>query len=85
MLPEIVINLIVKINVLLVKLINNIIEHETPMFVRVDVTNVSLSMFKWVLQVGIVGFTIVYHLWYEKAYQSFAPVKASFRTKVSFV
>ena len=83
MLPKILLTLIAKILVLICKICNNVIEHETPSFVRVD-RNISLSIFKWVFQAVVVGFTVFYPLWHDKAYQAFAPAKGVFKTKVSF-
>ena len=55
--------------------------HETPRYVKVN-RNVSLTICKWALQISVIVFTAFYALWYDKAYQSFAPVDASFTIKV---
>ena len=60
----------------------NLFIHETPRFVKVN-RHVPLTIFKLVLQVGIIAFTACYALWYDKAYQSFAPVDAIFTIKVT--
>ena len=56
--------------------------HETPRYVKVN-RHLSLTICKCVIQVGVIAFTTLYALWYDKAYQSFAPVDASFTIKVS--
>lgn len=64
-----------------IRLLTILGEHETVKYVKVD-RHVTLSVCKWMFQLGVVIFTTVYQLWYAKGYQNFSPVKATFTTKV---
>ena len=75
-------DLVIKILVKFIRLLTILGEHETVKYAKVD-RHVTLSICKWVVQIGVVIFTTVYQLWYAKGYQNFSPVKATFTTKVS--
>lgn len=55
-------------------------EYETPKVVTIQ--NVPLGILRLCLQMLVIGFVVLYQLWYARGYQEFAEVESSVTTKV---
>ena len=55
-------------------------DYETPKVVTIQ--NVPLGILRLLLQLMVVGFVVVYQLWYARGYQEFTEVEASVTSKV---
>ncbi|TRY76235.1 hypothetical protein TCAL_09591 [Tigriopus californicus] len=55
-------------------------EYETPKVVTIQ--NVPLGILRLLLQMLVIGFVVLYQLWYARGYQEFAEVESSVTTKV---
>ena len=55
-------------------------EYETPKVITVK--NVPMGILRLVLQTIVIGFIVVFQLWYSRGYQTFLDVEASVTTKV---
>ena len=55
-------------------------EYETPRVVIVR--HYPLGVLKLVMQTSVIVFVLGFQLWYNKGYQTFAPVESSVTTKV---
>jgi len=62
------------------KLLNYVIEYETPKVVTVH--NVSIGLIRRGLQILVVLYVTLYQLWYAQGYQEFSTVESSTTTKV---
>ena len=55
-------------------------EYDTPKVV--NVRNVPMGILRLVLHFGVIGFVVVYQLWYARGYQEFGEVESSLTTKI---
>ena len=55
-------------------------EYDTPKVV--NVRNVPMGILRLVLQFGVIGFVVIYQLWYARGYQEFGEVESSLTTKI---
>ena len=55
-------------------------EYDTPKVV--NVRNVPMGILRLVLHTGVIGFVVLYQVWYGRGYQEFGEVESSLTTKI---